>query len=51
VAIGLATMVIIMGIPDNYEIYKPMFHVKVIWLILMGAVILKNGFHLPETKS
>jgi hypothetical protein len=50
-AIGLATMAIIMGIPDNYEIYKPMFHVKVIWLILMGVVILKNGFYLPKTKS
>jgi hypothetical protein len=51
VLLGLAAMGIIMGIPDNYEIYKPLFHVKVIWLVLMGVVILKQGVHLPKSQS
>ena len=49
VILGLAAMGIVMGIPDNYEIYKPLFHVKVIWLVAMGAVILIKGIHLPKS--
>jgi len=49
--LGLAAMGIIMGIPDNFEIYKPLFHVKVIWLLAMGVIILLKGVNLPETKS
>jgi len=49
--LGLAAMVIIMGIPDNYEIYKPMFHIKVIWLVMMGIVLLRQGVNLPESES
>ncbi len=49
--LGLAAMAIIMGIPDNFEIYKPVFHVKVIWLAMMGIAILLKGVNLPETKS
>ncbi|WP_262899748.1 hypothetical protein [Winogradskyella alexanderae] len=49
--LGLAAMGIILGIPDNFEVYKPLFHVKVIWLIAMGAVILKQGVHLPNQKA
>ena len=41
--LGLAAMGVILAIPDNYEIYKPLFHIKVLWLIAMGSVILKNG--------
>ncbi|MFI1772238.1 hypothetical protein [Thalassobellus citreus] len=48
--LGLTAMMIILAIPDNYEIYKPIFHVKVIWLLAMGIVILKKGVCLPETK-
>jgi hypothetical protein len=51
VLLGLAAMAIIMGIPDNFEIYKPVFHVKVIWLAMMGVAILLKGVNLPETKS
>jgi hypothetical protein len=46
--LGFAAMAIVMGIPDNYEIYKPLFHIKVIWLVAMGAVILKQGVNLPK---
>jgi hypothetical protein len=42
-------MGIIMGIPDNYEIYKPLFHIKVIWLVAMGVVLLKQGVNLPKS--
>ena len=48
---GLTAMGIVMGIPDNYEIYKPMFHVKVIWLVIMGVVLLKQGVNLPKSES
>jgi hypothetical protein len=40
-----------MGIPDNFQIYKPLFHVKVVWLVAMGAVILKNGINLPKIEE
>lgn len=46
--LGLAAMGIIMGIPDNFEIYKPLFHIKALWLMLMGISILRRGVHLPE---
>jgi hypothetical protein len=46
--LGFAAMAIVMGIPDNYEIYKPLFHIKVVWLIVMGVVILKQGVNLPK---
>lgn len=49
--LGLAAMAIIMGIPDNFEIYKPVFHVKVLWLAMMGIAILLKGVNLPEPES
>lgn len=49
--LGLVAMGIILSIPDNFEIYKPIFHVKVIWLVAMGAMLLRKGVHLPESNS
>lgn len=49
--LGFAAMLIILLIPDNFEIYKPIFHIKVIWLIAMGAMILKNGVNLPNVDA
>ena len=49
--LGLAAMVIIMGIPDNFEIYRPLFHILVIWLIAMGVVLLKQGVNLPKSEA
>ena len=49
--LGLAAMGIILAIPDNFEIYKPLFHVKVIWLLSIGVAILLKGVNLPEEKS
>ncbi len=50
ILLGVAAMGIILSIPDNFEIYKPLFHIKVIWLVSMGAVILKQGVHLPKPQ-
>jgi len=51
ILLGIVTVGLILSIPDNFEIYKPIFHVKVIWLLLMGVSLLKQGVHLPESKS
>ncbi len=45
---GLVAMCVILFIPVNFEIYKPLFHIKALWLILMGATILTKGIQLPE---
>ncbi|WP_190811319.1 hypothetical protein [Flagellimonas sp. S3867] len=51
VLLGLAAMGIVMGIPDNFEIYKPIFHIKAVWLMVMGIFILRQGIKLPEPKT
>ena len=51
VLLGLGAMGIILAIPDNFETYKPLFHVKAIWLLSMGVTILLKGVNLPEEKS
>ncbi len=45
---GLVAMCLILFIPDNFEIYKPLFHIKVLWLAMMGTYILTKGIQLPE---
>lgn len=50
VLLGLAAMGIILAIPDNFEVYKPIFHIKSIWLAVMGISILSKGLNLAETK-
>ncbi|EAR01851.1 hypothetical protein [Maribacter sp. HTCC2170] len=51
IIMGFAAGAIIMSIPDNFDIYKPLFHVKAIWLVLMGLTFLKNGINLPEADK
>ena len=50
IVLGLVAMCVILFIPENFEIYKPIFYVKVLWLALMGVTLLKKGVHLPEIK-
>lgn len=50
ILLGLAAMVIILSIPEHWDIYKPLFHIKVIWLLLMGIFILKQGKLEPEME-
>lgn len=47
---GLTAMGIILAIPDNFEIYKPLFHIKSLWLIAMGVVILTKGVNSNEEQ-
>ena len=49
--LGAVAMGIILSIPDNFEIYKPVFHIKVIWLLAMGVSLLTKGIHLPVSKA
>jgi hypothetical protein len=49
--LGFLAMGIILSIPDNFEIYKPVFHIKVLWLMTMGTFLITKGIHLPTTKS
>jgi len=51
VLLGLTAMGIILSIPDNFEVYKPVFHVKVVWLVTMGVFILLKGINLSEAES
>ncbi len=46
ILLGLLAMCIILFIPDNFEIYKPVFYVKVAWLYAMGATLLLRGVSL-----
>lgn len=48
--LGLTAVVIILSIPDNFEIYKPIFHVKVLWLLAMGFVLLTKGVNYPNEE-
>lgn len=41
--LGVVAVAIILAIPDNFEIYKPIFQIKVIWLVVMGIVLLTKG--------
>jgi hypothetical protein len=46
-AIWSVVYVIILDILYNFEIYKPEFHIKVIELLFVRVVVLKQGIHLP----
>lgn len=45
---GFVIMGIILLIPEYYEYYKPLFHVKVVWLLAMGILLLRNGINVEE---
>lgn len=51
IALGLVAIGIILAIPEYYEYYKPVFHVKSLWLVIMGIYILRQGVNLSETES
>jgi len=48
VVLGLVAMSVILFIPDNFELYKPLFHVKVIWLLTIGFTLLRSGLNVKE---
>jgi hypothetical protein len=46
-AIGAASMALTMGLPDAWSLYSPIFHLKVLWLLGVGGVVLRSPT-LPE---
>lgn len=51
ILLGLVAMGIILFIPDYYDHFKPMFHIKALWLLAMGVVILRNGLKIPQEPN
>jgi hypothetical protein len=51
IVFGLGVMALILLIPDNFELYKPLFHVKAFWLLGLGILILTQGLKLPESSN
>ena len=45
--LGLAAMCVILFIPDNFEVYKPLFYIKVLWLLSIGTMLIRKGVNLP----
>ena len=43
IAIGLAAMALTMLLPEHMSLYLPVFHLKSLWLLATGAVILRKG--------
>ena len=48
---GITSVCVILFIHDNFEIYKPLFFVKVLWLLIIGTTILRKGINLQEKAS
>ena len=48
---GLVVMCVILFIPVNFEVYKPLFHIKALWLVVMGVTILTKGIQLPQSNT
>lgn len=51
ILLGLAAMGIILFIPEYFELYKPIFHLKALWLATMGIVILMKGLHISQEQT
>ena len=51
VLLGLVAMCTILFIPDNFEVYKPIFHLKSAWLVAMGVTLLTKGVHLQKAEG
>lgn len=48
---GLAAVVLILSIADNFELYKPLFHIKVLWMVLMGGWLLLKGMNVSSEEK
>lgn len=51
VILGLAAMSIILFVPVNFEVYKPIFHIKAVWLLAMGILMLRKGVSAPKINT
>jgi len=41
--LGVAAMALTMGLPDDLELFAPVFHVFALWLAMVGVVIVRGG--------
>jgi len=46
--LGLAAVIMILAISDNFDIFKPLFHLKNVWMLAMGVIILTKGLNVSE---
>ncbi len=46
--IGLLSMAITMGFPDDLWFYMPVFHLTAFWLVATGIVMLRSGVRLND---
>jgi len=44
--IGVAAMAITMGLPDDLDLYLPVFHLHALWLAAVGFVTLRSGIRI-----
>jgi hypothetical protein len=48
ILIGIAAMAVIMAVPTNDLFYYPVFHLKTLWLVVTGVIILRSGAGLSN---
>lgn len=41
IVLGVAAMALTMGLPDDLDFYRPVFHLNVLWLMAIGLSILR----------
>ncbi|HXV60177.1 MAG TPA: hypothetical protein VEK15_05750 [Vicinamibacteria bacterium] len=41
--LGLAAMALTMGLPDELQLYDPVFHLNALWLVAVGVAVLGLG--------
>jgi len=51
VLIGIAAMAVIMAVPTNDLFYYPVFHLKALWLAVMGITILRSQLTLTDSSQ
>jgi hypothetical protein len=49
--LGLVAMGLTMLLPDQMELYQPVFHAQSLWLVLTGVVILRHGIRLSGERG
>jgi len=51
IILGVTSVSVILFIHDNFEVFKPVYYAKILWLFVIGASILRKGINLPEKVS
>ncbi|MDP6038254.1 MAG: hypothetical protein QGG64_06875 [Candidatus Latescibacteria bacterium] len=51
IIIGVAAMALTMGLPDDLDLYLPVFHLHALWLAGVGIVTLRSGVRIGEMEA